>query len=96
MFYIKGNLLVRAISLLLILMIQVGGIIIIGLIIFLPRCADGGKCIAGFKWWDAIWMFTLLSLYLWAFKIVLLNIVSFINRRLKKKITLMEYHDVYW
>ena len=96
MFYLKGNWLVRTISLLLILMIQVGGIIIIGLIIFLPRCADGGKCIYGIKWWDAIWMFTLVSLYLWAFKIVLLNIVSFINRRLKKKITLMEYHDVYW
>ena len=95
MFYVKGNWLVRALSLLMITTIQLGGIIVIGLIIFFPRCEDGGKCITGIKWWEAIWMLTLVFLYPWAFKIVLLNIVSFISRILKKKIKLMEYHSVY-
>ena len=94
MFYAKGNWLVRAISLLLITTIQVVGIIIIGLIIFFPRCSDG-NCITGIKWWEVIWMLTLTFLYTWSFKIALLSIVSFINRRLKKKITLMGYHTVH-
>ena len=40
-------------------------------------------------------MLALFFLYPWAFKVTLLSIVSFINRRLKKKITLMEWHTVY-
>ena len=74
--------------------IQVVGIIIMVLIIFFARCSDV-NCIAGIKWWEAIWMLALFFLYPWAFKVALLSIVSFINRRLKKKITLMEWHTVY-
>tara|TARA_B100001057_G_scaffold450728_1_gene493068 strand:+ start:353 stop:637 length:285 start_codon:yes stop_codon:yes gene_type:complete len=94
MFYIKGNWLVRAISLLLITTIQVGGIIIIGIMIFLPRCADN-KCNTGIEWSDIILLLTFIILYIWGLKFAMISIVSFINKRLNKKIILMEYHSVY-